>query len=220
MVLNILIPQVRLPDKNLDTLSRHSMNKLNQSIKKNISFVGAVSLLVGLPVIPFIAEAEPPVMTEPSPYLDIDPPAPQTAPGVLPIPQLSPDSSVSAPLIQKPAANVTQPPLPLQRQDPVARVVIPGGQVDVRLINRTGTVVRYEAMQVTHYSQLSPGSRTTLQDLRTPATIMLDRPDGANLRVTMRSLPGLLEVYLNPTANFNDDKGVVRIQESGAVYLN
>ena len=127
----------------------------------------------------------------------------------------------TAPLTQKPrSSSKFQPPLPSQQEASVASVLVSGGQVDARIINRTGIAVSYEAIQETDYTQLSPGSRVTLQDLRTPTTIMLDRLDRGNLRISTRAFPGLLEVSLYPTANLNDDKGVVRIQESGAVYLN
>lgn len=129
--------------------------------------------------------------------------------------------SFIAPITQKPISTSTsQPQLLSQQEAPFTGVLISGGQVDVQLINRTDIAVSYEAIQETDYAQLSPGKRITLQDLRTPTTILLDRMDRGNLRISTRVFPRLLEVSLYPAANFNEDKGVVRIQESGAVYLN
>jgi hypothetical protein len=61
-----------------------------------------------------------------------------------------------------------------------------------------------------------------LKGLSAPVTVTLYRNDGGLLQVTPQptSTPGMLEVRLDATTNFGQEKNTVRIQENGSVYLN
>lgn len=169
------------------------MTKLSQLSGKNRLLTGAICASLGLALSPIAAVAE----------------SPQT--------QFNTNNFINDTSI---AQGVTQRPLLSQRETPIMRLNLPGGRVTVRLINKTGTTLNYQAIPHTDYRSLPTEYQDTLRNLPAPATIMLDRPDGGNLRFTMRSQPGFLEVYLYPTANFDDNKGVLNIQETGLVYLN
>jgi len=197
------------------------MNRTNQLSKKKVGLVRAFMLL-GIPVSLAVAE---PLRAQMAPKPAVCPPTSQAAPasatGQVPPATPSRTAPPPAPFTQKQVSPaVTQPPLPSQRQDPIAFVRPKGREVAVQLVNQTGTTVNYEAIAATDYLPLKAGETKTLSGLNLPTTIALDRVGGGFLRLSTQSQPGLLKVYLYPTNNFNDDEGVLRIQPGGAVYLN
>lgn len=197
------------------------MNRTKQLRNKKVVLVGACMLL-GIPLSVTVAE---PLRAQMGPKPAVCPPTSQVAPAPVTgqVPPVTPSKTAPppAPFTQERVSPaVTQPPLPSQRQDPIATVIPRGREVAVQLVNRTGTTVNYEAIAATDYLPLKAGETKTLSGLSLPTTIALDRGDGGFLRLSTQSQPGLLKVYLYPSNNFNDDEGVLRIQPGGAVYLN
>jgi hypothetical protein len=113
-------------------------------------------------------------------------------------------------------------PAPEMRQSPIAMVMPMNGRVDVKLKNNTNAVVSYEAVAHTQRRFLAGGEEIVLRDLPTPVTITMVRQDKGFLDVMPVSTKesGILELSLDEAKNFDDNQGVVRIQEDGEVFLN
>lgn len=131
---------------------------------------------------------------------------------------ITPEAAIPA----TPGVSVTQPPLPSQQQQPSTRLALVNNQVNVRLVNETGAEVTYEVIGDTPPRSLQGKSDVMLQGLNAPVTVTLYRNDGGLLQVTPQptSTPGMLEVRLNATTNFGQEKTTVRVQENGSVFLN
>ncbi|MGH8002880.1 MAG: hypothetical protein ACREPR_26465 [Brasilonema sp.] len=116
--------------------------------------------------------------------------------------------------------NIT-PPLPEQRQTPIALVTPANGKVSVRLKNNTNARINYEALGYTGQRVLSGRTEVVLQNLPLPVTISTVRQDNGFVKVTPTSTKsGLIELSLDEQRNTSDKQGVVRIQEDGKVFLN
>lgn len=115
----------------------------------------------------------------------------------------------------------TQPPAP-EQQTPSTRIALVNGRVNVKLVNDTGANVTYEVIGDTPARSLEGKSNVTLEGLTAPATVTFRREDGGLLSVTPRpsSQSGMLEVTLKETTDFGQDRSALRIQETGAVFLN
>lgn len=122
----------------------------------------------------------------------------------------------------RPPVSVIQPPLPRERQQPSARLALVNNQVNLRLVNNTGAEVTYEVIGDTPPRSLEGKSNVMLQGLNAPVTLTLYRQDGGLIQVIPQttSTQGMLEVRLDETTNVSQDKGTVRIQEDGTVFLN
>jgi hypothetical protein len=122
----------------------------------------------------------------------------------------------------RPPVSVTQPPLPREQQQPSAKIALVNNQVNIRLINDTGAEVTYEVVGDTPPRSLEGKSNVMLRGLNAPVTLTLYRNDGGLIQVIPQptSTQGMLEVRLDETTNVGQDKGTVRIQEDGTVFLN
>lgn len=169
------------------------MTKSRPPKGKNRLLIGAICSSISLASLPMAAVAESPQI------------------------QLNNINSVSETML---AQGVNQRPVPVRPESPLTRVNLPGNRVNVRLINKTGTTLNYQAIGHTNYRSLPTEFQDTLRNLPAPSTIMLDRPDGGHMRFTTRSQPGFLEIYIYPQANFDDNKGVLEIQPTGLVYVS
>jgi len=121
-----------------------------------------------------------------------------------------------------PPAGVSQPPLPAERSDAVARIQPTNGTVDVRLKNNTDAVVSYQAVGHTDRRYMSGGEEIVLQNLPTPITITAVRQDEGWLKMMPISVDetGQLEVTFEQETTLDSNQGVLRIQEDGQVFVN
>ncbi|MEQ8999303.1 MAG: hypothetical protein RID53_22605 [Coleofasciculus sp. B1-GNL1-01] len=121
-----------------------------------------------------------------------------------------------------PPAGVSQPPLPAERSDAVARIQPTNGTVDVRLKNNTDAVVSYQAVGHTDRRFISGGEEIVLQNLPTPITITAVRQDEGWLQMMPISVDetGQLEVTFEEETTLDSNQGVLRIQEDGQVFVN
>ncbi|MBD2355267.1 hypothetical protein H6G41_11660 [Tolypothrix sp. FACHB-123] len=121
----------------------------------------------------------------------------------------------------RPGVRPIQPPIPENRQSAIATVTPTAGTVNVKLKNNTNAGISYQAIGYTQPRYLAGGQEFILQDLPTPVSITLVRPDGGLIKVMpMSTSQGTLSVSLDETTNFNNDQGVLRIQRDGQVFLN
>ncbi len=125
---------------------------------------------------------------------------------------VAPDTSV----------NVIQPPVPENRANAIATVKPMMGKVSVMLKNDTNARISYQAVTHTQVRYLEGGEEVTLRDIPTPVTITMVREDKGLLRVMPMSTEedGMLTVTLDEETNFDNNQGVLRIQEDGQVFLN
>ncbi|MEA5505031.1 hypothetical protein VB735_18350 [Halotia wernerae UHCC 0503] len=121
-----------------------------------------------------------------------------------------------------PEVSVPQPPLPSQRQTASTKLALADGKVNIRLVNETGANVTYQVIGDTQPRTLEGKSNVMLQGLNAPITLTLYRKDRGLLQVIPQatSTPGMLEVKLDETTDPGMDKGSVRVQEDGTVFVN
>lgn len=206
----------------------------NLSNLKNIGLLGAIvgGVLISLPATILEASAAPfstLSKVNPCPGIYYEEPynstrmVPQGCPpnaaaqmgrgGQMPSRQMTPVTS---------PANVSQPPLPAERSDAVARIQPTNGTVDVRLKNNTDAVVSYQAVGHTDRRYMSGGEEIVLQNLPTPITITAVRQDEGWLKMMPISVDetGQLEVTFEQETTLDSNQGVLRIQEDGQVFVN
>lgn len=107
------------------------------------------------------------------------------------------------------------------QQRAIALVAPVNGRVSIRLVNNTAANITYQAIGDTAPRMLAGKSEVTLQGLRTPATVTFNRQDGGLLMVTPQSSQeGILQLSLRETTDLAIDKGALRIEQNGSVYLN
>jgi hypothetical protein len=113
-------------------------------------------------------------------------------------------------------------PAPSQRQLPATRIALEDGRVNVRLFNDTGARVNYQVIGDTRPRALENQSGVVLQDLSAPVTVTLYRQDRGLLRAIPQpsSERGTLDVTLQGTTDKQEDTRALRIQKTGAVFLN
>ncbi|MCJ8281308.1 MAG: hypothetical protein MJK14_15885 [Rivularia sp. ALOHA_DT_140] len=115
-----------------------------------------------------------------------------------------------------------QPPVPENRADAIATIKPVAGKVSVILKNDTNARISYQAVQHTKVRYLEGREEVILKDIPTPATLTMIREDGGLLRVMPMSSEedGMLTVSLDEKTKFDNNQGVLRIQEDGDVFLN
>ncbi len=112
----------------------------------------------------------------------------------------------------------------IQTQQPSVAMVMPtDGRVTVRLVNKTNAPVSYQAIGDTAPRTLQGKSDVVLRGLRIPATVTFHRRDSGLLMVTPQSASsqqGMLQLTLQETTDLGMDRSALRIERSGAVFLN
>lgn len=209
-----------------------SINENNHLNRENAGLVGAIcgSLLLGLPTIPLATLAETNSLLNPCPGIYYEEPynsrilVPEGCPPnarTIATQGLGPNQGGQFPeQPQTPAVSPSTPPLPGERQEPVAIVMPANGMVDVKLVNNTNTSVTYQVVGDTDERILSGRSDTTLRSLEVPVTITVGRPDGGLLMVNAEaSEDGMLEVMLTETTDLGTDENLISIEDDGAVFL-
>jgi len=113
-------------------------------------------------------------------------------------------------------------PFPEERAHAIAAVTPRDGAVAVKLTNDTHAPITYQALSYTQRRLLAPGEEVVLNGLPTPVTITLVRQDNGFLEVipVATSEPGRLEISLDEETTFDNQQGVLRIQNDGQVFLN
>lgn len=151
--------------------------------------------------------------------------APTTPAQVIPAPNQPGVATRATPGVTNPPGTAetlpVKPPLPEQRSQPIASVMLMDGTVNVRLKNNTNALVTYEAIGQTGRRTLPGGEEVVLRNLPVPVTITTVRQDNGLVDVTpVSSEEGLLEVSLNESKDLDDNAGAIRIQKDGQVFLN
>lgn len=97
-----------------------------------------------------------------------------------------------------------------------------GDRVTLRLKNNTYAAINYQAVGDTKPRTLAGRSIISLQKLRTPVTLTLNRQDAGLLKVTLTPLSNAkesLEVTLETTTDLSADTTTMRIENTGLVFL-
>ncbi|MGB6294906.1 MAG: hypothetical protein WBF90_01825 [Rivularia sp. (in: cyanobacteria)] len=115
-----------------------------------------------------------------------------------------------------------QPPIPENRANAIATIKPMMGKVSLMLKNDTNARISYQAVTHTEVRYLEGGEEVTLRDIPTPVTITMVREDKGLLRVMPMSSEedGMLTITLDEKTKFDNNQGVLRIQEDGEVFLN
>lgn len=115
-----------------------------------------------------------------------------------------------------------QPPIPQNRANSIATIKPIAGKVSVMLKNDTNARISYQAVKHTKVRYLEAKEEVVLRDIPTPVTLTMVREDGGLLRVIPVSTEedGMLTITLDEKNKFDNNQGVLRIQEDGDVFLN
>lgn len=203
---------------------------MRQSNRLKLSKTGLLRTIFGglllVPSIPFVASAQTSQVLNPCPRIYYEEPYDSTRI----VPEGCPPNAATRILRggQVPQQQVennapSQPPLPENRSQAVAKVMPMNGNVDVKVKNNTNDVVTYQAIGQTSRRILPGGQETLLRNLPTPVTVTFVQQDDGFVRVMPMSVSkdGVLEVALDEDANPRDsNQGVLRIQRDGQVFLN
>jgi hypothetical protein len=216
------------------------MSRLNrEKIKKTVLLTAVFSVFpIGLPTIPLVAQTLP-IGAKPcarifyeEPYDDYVivpeecPPntATQQARETGRLSDRQEDAAYGSQLEQVPdrQADDTYTIPTEQSSEPVATVIPAEGTVDVMLKNNTNAVVRYQAVGYTDYLSLEGGAEVLIENVPLPSTVTFARQDDGFVEVKpVTATDGMLTVNLDEDRTPLDrNQGVLRIRESGQVYLD
>ncbi|MBD2662899.1 hypothetical protein B6N60_00415 [Richelia sinica FACHB-800] len=170
---------------------------------------------------PFGVGGEAPSVVNPNPSIFNEAPYNRSPRGVQ-----SEGSTLPEPTI-RPTPPTTQPGTRFRTQTPpapvpVMRIALANGTVNIRLENNTGANVTYQVIGDTAPRSLTGKSYVMLRGLKAPITLTFQREDGGFLQVTPQpgENVGNLNVTLQETTDFNQDRKSLRIQDTGGVLLN
>ncbi|MBW4441502.1 MAG: hypothetical protein KME10_09770 [Plectolyngbya sp. WJT66-NPBG17] len=113
-------------------------------------------------------------------------------------------------------------PAPEVQFTPKARVTLNGDRVNITLVNKTNAAINYQVVGDTQFRTLAGQGTATLQGLRVPMTVTLDRQDSGLLRVTPKQAeksPNTIEVTLDTTTDLAIDGTTMRVEANGSVFL-
>ncbi len=136
-----------------------------------------------------------------------------------------------APVQAKPAAPVKPIAQPEELITPDDALALPpadtqiapvNGTVTVKLVNKTSAAINYQAVGDTEFRTLAGSASITLQKLKTPITLSVYRQDRGLLNIVPQVVGDktkVLEITLDTTTDFSLDKTIIRIEDSGLVYI-
>ncbi|NEO99861.1 MAG: hypothetical protein F6K58_14510 [Symploca sp. SIO2E9] len=108
-----------------------------------------------------------------------------------------------------------------QLQSPVTTVSMSEAKLNIIMVNETGTKVTYGVLGQDSQLNLEVEQSQTLKNLEAPIDISFYRPDRGPIKVITRaSKVGELQVILQRGTDFDTDKSVLSVQETGQVFLN
>ena len=112
-------------------------------------------------------------------------------------------------------------PLPENQQGAMMRVMPVNGQLNVKLINETGSPITYQIVEDTKPRFLSVDGEVSLTELKMPLTLTFHRPNGGLISVNSQPMsdPGVLEVRLDNASNLSADKNALVVEENGLVFV-
>jgi hypothetical protein len=109
---------------------------------------------------------------------------------------------------------------PAQLKEPTATMSLPRGQVNIALVNQTGTAITYQVLGDTEERRLSADTKYTLQRLPAPANMSFYRPDRGPIDATIQAIaPGELQIVFNRGPNSDRDHTFLSVLDSGQVFL-
>lgn len=115
---------------------------------------------------------------------------------------------------------VTEPPVEAL-QPPAATLSLPRAQINIVLVNETGTTMTYQVVGDTNERSLAAGETYTLRDLSVPTNVNFYRPDRGPTDVTAEAAaPGELRLLFKRGSSFDVDRTSLTVQASGQVFLN
>lgn len=214
------------------------MTKYHQIIPKNVGLLGTIlgGFLIGLPAMTPAASAVPFSTLQrvnPCPGIYYEEPfystrlVPEGCPANAATQQTSREFTAArtlpvAPTPPSPQPGVVQPPLPEQRSNAIATVTPREGRVNVRVNNDTNARISYEVIGHTQTRTLAGGEEIVLRNLPTPVTLTMVRQDDGFIQVVPISTDetGILEISLRENPIFDENQGVLRIEQQGQVFLN
>jgi hypothetical protein len=109
---------------------------------------------------------------------------------------------------------------PAQLKEPTTTVGLPKGQVNITLVNQTGTVVTYQVLGDTAERRLPTNAKYTLRRLQTPTDMSFYRPDRGPIDATVQATAaGELQLIFRRGPNFDRDNSFLSVLDSGQVFL-
>jgi hypothetical protein len=101
------------------------------------------------------------------------------------------------------------------------KVVPVDGKATIRLVNKSGTKIKYQVLGITRQRFLEDGAEINLTRLPLPISLTFRRVDNGFLKVTLKSSSdGVLDMELEGTADFDVDRISLWVRVTGDAYLN
>jgi hypothetical protein len=109
---------------------------------------------------------------------------------------------------------------PAQLKEPTLTMNLPEGQVNISLVNQTGTAITYQVLGNTAERSLPIDAKYTLQRLAVPTNMSFYRPDRGPIDATVQATaPGTLQLIFKRGPNFDHDHTALTVLDSGQVFL-
>ncbi len=109
---------------------------------------------------------------------------------------------------------------PAQLKEPTTTMSLSKGQVNIALVNQTGTAVTYQVLGDTEERRLPLNTKQTLQRLPAPANMSFYRPDRGPIDATIQATaPGELQIVFNRGSSSDRDHTFLSVLDSGQVFL-
>jgi hypothetical protein len=122
---------------------------------------------------------------------------------------------------QKPQRTPEAAPVPpAQLKAPTTTVRLPGNQVNISMVNQTGTDVTYQVLGDTAERRLSINTKYTLHGLPVPTNMSFYRPDRGPIdAIVQATAPGELQIIFKRALSFDHDNTFLTVLDSGQVFL-
>ncbi len=109
---------------------------------------------------------------------------------------------------------------PAQLKEPTVTMSLPKGQVNIALVNQTGTAITYQVLGDTEERRLPIDAKYILQRLSAPANMSFYRPDRGPIDATIQATaPGELQLIFKRGPDFDHDHTALTVLDSGQVFL-
>jgi hypothetical protein len=109
---------------------------------------------------------------------------------------------------------------PQQSKVPTTTMRLPGSQINISIVNQTGTDVTYQVLGDTAERRLSTNTKYKLSRLPVPTNMSFYRPDRGPIDAAVQATaPGELQIIFRRAPNFDHDNTFLTVLDSGQVFL-
>jgi hypothetical protein len=107
-------------------------------------------------------------------------------------------------------------------QSPSGSVSVMEGVISIKLINKTNAKIRYATLGKNSRFDLNGMAEVTLKNVKVPLSFFFRRLDNGFLqpKILTSVTAGLIEIELDATTDFGEDRTTMWVNQDGIVYFN